>query len=381
MRKIGGDSVLENQKDEVSGRSSDDGSKVNTKTTLIESRKEDHIDICLKKDVKANYNHWDDIHLIHQALPEIDMKDIDTSVKVLGKELSFPLIITAITGGYPDAEKINSNLASAASKFKIGLGVGSQRAGLEDPNLESTYAVVKDFDIPLVIGNIGAPQLIKQHDSKPMDFESIDKALEMVGADVLAIHMNYLQEVVQPEGNTNAAGCLDMIKEVAGKYPLIAKETGCGVSMLVAVGLKDAGVIGIDVGGYSGTSFSAVEFYRAIAIKDKLRERLGDTFWDWGIPTPVSVIKANVGLDLIATGGIRNGLDIAKALVLGANSAGMAGELLNAATESSKMVEDKLEAIIQELKAAMFLVGAKNISELKNRKYVITGRTKEWLDL
>jgi isopentenyl-diphosphate delta-isomerase len=205
--------------------------------------------------------------------------------------------------------------------------------------------------------------------------------MKMVGADVLAIHMNYLQEVVQPEGNTNAAGCLDMIKEVSGKYPVIAKETGCGISMLVAVGLKDAGVIGIDVGGYSGTSFSAVEFYRALAIKDKLRERLGDTFWDWGIPTPVSVIKANVGLDLIATGGIRNGLDIAKALVLGANSAGMAGELLMAATESSQRVEEKLEAIIQELKAAMFLVGAKNISELKKRKYIITGRTKEWLDL
>ncbi len=357
-----------------------EATKVNFRKRLIVSRKEDHVDICLKEDVKGHHNYWDDIKLIHQALPEIDFEDIDTSANVLGRKLSLPLVISAITGGYPNAEMINRNLAIAASSFGIGFGVGSQRAGLEDSNMESTYSVVKEFDIPLIIGNVGAPQLVKQHDSEPLNSELIEKAIEMVGADVIAIHLNYLQEVVQPEGNTNASGCTDAIKRIASKHPVLAKETGCGISRSIAMKLKETGVIGIDVGGYSGTSFSAVEYYRAVAIKDKHGERLGSTFWDWGIPTPVSVIQANVGLDIIATGGIRNGLDIARALVLGSTSAGMAGNLLKAATESSRKVEDELEAITQELKAAMFLVGAKNVLELKDRKFVIAGETKEWID-
>lgn len=372
--------MMEDRSEEDIPQRPGEAAKANFKKRLIESRKEDHVDICLNKDVKGHHNYWDDIKLIHQALPEIDFKDIDTSAKVLGKKLSLPLVISAITGGYPNAEMINRNLAIAAANFGIGLGLGSQRAGLEDPNLESTYSIVKEFDIPLIIGNVGAPQLVKQHDSEPLDLELIEKAIEMVGADVIAIHLNYLQEVVQPEGNKNATGCADAIKKIASKHPVLAKETGCGISRAIAAKLKEAGVVGIDVGGYGGTSFSAVEYYRAMAIKDKHRERLGSTFWDWGIPTPVSVIEANVGLDIIATGGIRNGLDIARALVLGSTSAGMAGNLLKAATESSRKVEDELEAMTQELKAAMFLVGAKNVMELKGRKFVITGKAKEWID-
>jgi isopentenyl-diphosphate delta-isomerase len=315
---------------------------------VIETRKEDHVNICLSKDVKAHYNFWDDVHFVHHALPEIDFSEIDTKVDIFSKELSAPIIISAITGGYPKAEVINRNLAEAASKLKIGLGVGSQRAALENESLRGTYSVVKEYKIPLVIGNIGAPQLIFQEDSQPLSPEKIEEAFEMVAADVLAVHLNYLQEVVQPEGN---------VKE-----------------------LRRAGVIGIDVGGLGGTSFSAVEVYRAKNNEDSLKERLGRTFWDWGIPTPVSVIQANVGLEVIATGGIRNGVDVARTVALGANSAGMAGVLLEAATKSADEVIKQLEAIIHELKVTMFLTQSMDISDLKKRDVILLGRTKEWAE-
>jgi isopentenyl-diphosphate delta-isomerase len=347
---------------------------------LIESRKQDHIDICLNEDVKAHYNYWEDIHFVHQALPEIDFSDLNTKATVLGKELSAPIIISAITGGYPKAEEINRNLAEAASILKIGLGVGSQRAALENKELEKTYSIVKEFKIPLVIGNVGAPQLITQDDSKALSPEKIEEAFEMINCDVLAIHLNFLQEVVQPEGNVNAKGCLSVVKSLARNYPIIAKETGCGISRKTAMDLKRAGVIGIDVGGHSGTSFSAVEVYRTKNTGDKVKERLGKTFWDWGIPTPVSVMEANVGLDVVATGGIRNGVDVARALVLGASSAGMAGAILRAATQSSDKVVEQLIAITHELKATMFLTKSKNIQELKKQNLIITGRTREWME-
>ena len=346
----------------------------------IESRKQDHVNICLSKDVKAHYNFWDDIHFVHHALPEIDFSEIDTQVIMFGKELSAPIIISAITGGYPKAEVINRNLAEAASKLKIGLGVGSQRAALENESLRGTYSVVKEYKIPLVIGNVGAPQLIFQKDSEALSPEKIEEAFEMVGADVLAVHMNYLQEVVQPEGNVNARGCLSAIKKMALRYPLIAKETGSGISRKTAQALRRAGVIGIDVGGLGGTSFSAVEVYRARNKDDSLKERLGRTFWDWGIPTPVSVMEANVGLEVIATGGIRNGVDVARAMALGANSAGMAGALLKAATKSADDVIKQLEAIIHELKVTMFLTQSMDISDLHKRDVILLGRTKEWVE-
>ncbi|MEE9152173.1 MAG: type 2 isopentenyl-diphosphate Delta-isomerase, partial [Thermoplasmata archaeon] len=320
------------------------------------------------------------INFVHNALPEINFSDIDTRAKVLGKELSAPIIISAITGGYPKAEDINRNLAEAASRLNIGLGVGSQRAALENESLIRTYSVVKEYGIPLVIGNIGAPQLIFQQDAEGLDRTKIEKAFDMIDADVLAVHLNFLQEVVQPEGNVNAKGCLAEIRRLALKYPIIAKETGSGISRKTAHALRRAGVIGIDVGGLGGTSFSAVEVYRAKNKGDKLREGIGRTFWDWGIPTPVSVVEANVGLEIIATGGIRNGMDIARALVLGADSAGLAGALLKAATQGSEKVVEQLEGMIHELKVTMFLTGSRNLSELRGQEVVVTGRTMKWME-
>ena len=235
---------------------------------MIENRKIDHINICLKENVEADYNYWQDISLVHNALPEIDKNEIDLKIKVFGKELKAPLIISAMTGGCETAKKINKNLAIAAEKLGIGMGVGSQRASLENHSLIETYSVVKNYDIPLIIGNIGLPQLIKGS----IGLKDAKLAMKMISADILAIHLNYLQEVVQPEGEHFARGGVEKIKEIAFHLPVLVKESGAGISREVALMLKNANVLGIDVGGLGGTSFSAVEYYRA--NNDFMRKRL-----------------------------------------------------------------------------------------------------------
>ncbi len=343
-------------------------------------RKKDHVEIVLNRDVKSDYNYWDDIILVHQALPELDLDDIDLSTTLFGKKLGAPLIISAMTGGYAEAEAINRNLAEAAGEFQVGMGVGSQRAAIEDPGLEKTYGVVKEHDIPLLLANLGAPQFVSQKGAAPYGIDEAVRAMEMIDADMLAIHLNYLQEVIQPEGDTTAKGCLLAIKKVALQLPVVAKETGAGISYEAAVELRKAGVKGIDVGGLGGTSFSAVEYYRAKNLNDGTRERLGSAFWNWGIPTPVSLILADVGLPLLATGGIRNGSDIARAAVLGASASGVAGALLKAARESAQAVKNELKLILDELRATMFLTSSKNLEELAKNEFVITGRTSGWID-
>lgn len=343
-------------------------------------RKKEHIDIVLNEDVRSKYNYWDDIKLTHQALPELDLEEVDASVNLFGKKLEAPIIISAMTGGFEEAEAINRNLAEAASELQIGMGVGSQRAALEDSKWEKTYNVIKEFDVPLLIANLGAPQFVTQKDRAPYDIDEAIKAMKMIDADILAIHLNYLQEVVMPEGDTFGKGCLLAIKKLALQMPVLVKETGAGISYEVAVQLRKCGVKGIDVGGLGGTSFSAVEYYRAKNFKDRKGERLGSTFWNWGIPTPVSLILADVGLPLIATGGIRNGLDIARAMVLGASACGLAGKILGASKESSRAVKDELELIIEELRAAMFLTSSKNLVELSKKEFVVTGKTSEWIE-
>jgi len=197
---------------------------------------------------------------------------------------------------------------------------------------------------------------------------------------MLAVHLNYLQEIVQPEGDTKSKGGLKALEKFASALPVIAKETGAGVPRETALKLKNAKVRGIDVGGLGGTSFSAVEYYRAKSVGDSSRANIGRTFWDWGIPTPVAVVVANVGLPVIATGGLRSGLDVARAITIGASSAGMAGRLLPAALEGKDALTRELNTIIDELKAAMFLVGAKDLKELAASKAILTGRSKDWLD-
>jgi len=347
---------------------------------LIERRKNDHVEICAQEDLGSHYVYWDDVQLVHNPLPEIDLEDVDTSTKLFGRTLKAPLIISAMTGGYGKAEEINRNLAAAAAEFGIGMGVGSQRAALEHPELARTYSVIRDYDVPLRIANLGIPQLLTQGVKSALTIDDGKAAMEMVDAHILAIHLNYLQEVVQPEGETRTRGGLKAIESFSAQLPILAKETGAGMPREVAMKLKKAKVRGIDVGGLGGTSFSAVEYYRAKSAGDSTRANIGQTFWNWGIPTPVSVVLADVGLPIVATGGLRSGLDVARAVSIGASAGGMAGRLLPAALEGPEALGNELATIVHELKAAMFLIGARNIQALAEAKALITGRSKEWLE-
>ncbi|MCX6650601.1 MAG: type 2 isopentenyl-diphosphate Delta-isomerase [Methanomassiliicoccales archaeon] len=344
----------------------------------IERRKSDHIDIALRQKVVPDYDYWSDVQLVHQALPEVDMDDLDTSVTLFGKRLDFPLVVTAITGGFPQAEKINRNLAEACAKMGIGLGVGSQRPAIEHGD-DGSYSVVKEYDVPLVIGNIGAPQLVKQKRKKPFSVEDVVKAKEIIGANIMAIHLNFLQEVVQPDGDVNAKGCLDGIRSLAKELPCMVKETGAGISRETALQLKGTGIRGLDVAGVGGTSFAAVEMYRAEAQGNSVASALGMTFFDWGVPAPAAVIEADVGLEMIVSGGVDDGLRMAKGISLGASSAGCARSLLAEALDSSEKVVAKLERMKAEFKAAMFLTGCAKVAELRQKRVIVSGRTADWL--
>jgi isopentenyl-diphosphate delta-isomerase len=346
---------------------------------MTEQRKAAHVDIVLGEDVRAAYDYWNDVQLIHNALPEVDIDDIDLTTKVFGRELKAPLVISSMTGGFGGGREVNANLAAGAAEAEVAMGVGSQRQAIEDPALKETYAVIRDYGVPLRIANLGAPQFVPQKGKAPYGLEEAHRAVEMVDAHVLAIHLNYLQEVVQPEGDRRARGAIEAIASIASEIPVLAKETGAGLSREVAISLKEAGVAGLDVGGLGGTSFSAVEHFRAKEDADPLKERLGVTFWNWGIPTPVSVLEAQVGLPILATGGIRNGLDAARAVALGADAAGMASGLLKAAKESSQAVVDELNMIIGELRAALFLTGSASLDEIRQRKHILRGPSAEWV--
>jgi isopentenyl-diphosphate delta-isomerase len=346
-----------------------------------EQRKAEHVNIILSEDVSAEYNYWNDVRLVHRALPEIDLDDIDVSCTLFGRKLQAPLVISSMTGGFSMGREINSALAKAAAQVGVAMGVGSQRAALEKPELVDTYAVVKDHDVPLRFANLGAPQLVPQEGKRAYGLEDARRAMAMVDAHALIVHLNFLQEVVQPEGDRRGRGCLAAISRLASKLPVVAKETGAGISRDVALALKKAGVRGIDVGGLGGTSFAAVEHYRAKKDSASLKERLGATFWNWGIPTPASVLLADVGLPVIATGGVRSGLDVAKGIALGASAAGMAKPMLEAAREGSDAVVKELEAVIAELKAAMFLTGSSSLDDLRAQRCIVNRPTADWVDL
>jgi len=341
------------------------------------SRKLDHIRICLEKPVEANSRPFDDLVLIHKALPEINEADIDTTCRFLGKRLSAPLIIGAMTGGHPLVKEINVRLAEAASELGIALGVGSQRAALEDKSLEDTFSAVRDAapDIP-IIGNIGAVQLKR---SGP---EVLDRLAEMIDADAVAVHLNFLQESIQPEGDKDASGVLEAIESAArGRVPIIVKETGAGISLEAALKLAKAGVKIVDVSGLGGLSWAAVEAYRAAEVGDNELEEMGQLFWSWGIPTPVSIIECKAqGLDVISSGGVRNGLDVAKSLSVGASLAGTALPMLKPATIDTKSVVKAMNPYIRALRISMFLTGCEEVQQLASVPLVVLGRTRDWLD-
>ena len=343
-------------------------------------RKSDHVEICLRDDVQHSTDFWDDVQLVHCALPEVDLAAIDTTTSLFGHDIGAPLVIASMTGGHEHGAEINDHLAAAAAKLRLPMGVGSQRPALEHPSYARTYAALKEHDVPLVIANIGAPQLVRQRGGRAMGPREVRAAMEMIDADMVAVHLNVLQEVAQPEGDTNAEGVLAAIELLAAEFPVIVKETGGGISQEIALKLKAVGVRGIDVGGAGGTSFAAVEAVRSEERGLATRARLGWAFKDWGITTPVSTLEANVGLPVIATGGVRSGLDVARALVLGASAAGVARRVLGPSLKGRRETEDALGELIAELRAAMFLTGSRDVGALRERDFVLSDRLMAWVD-
>ncbi len=347
----------------------------------LSHRKAEHVKVVLGQKVDGRYRYWDDIQLVHRALPEFDFEEVDPSTTLLGHRLAAPLVITGMTGGFPDAAKINENLAHAAADVGVALGVGSERAAILKGQYPESYACVARFPVPLRFANIGAPQVIAQHPGEPVvGAKEVRAAMELIHADVLAIHLNFLQEMVQPGGDRKAKGVLERIGALATEFPVLVKETGAGISRRVAEQLRDRKVRAFDVSGTGGTSFAAVEHYRALEQGAEREARVGKTFWDWGIPSPVSVLElVPLGLPVIASGGVRSGLDVARAIALGAGAAGTAGGVLRAASTSYEATRRELEHLVHELKVAMFLTGSRNVAELQKAPYVVTGESRQWI--
>lgn len=346
-----------------------------------EKRKADHIKICLNEKAQARKATagFEDVQFIHRALPEIDKHKIDLSTTFFGHKFSAPLIIGAMTGGTAEATLINAAIAEAVETLQLGMGVGSQRAAIENQKLEKTFAIArKKAPTAFLIANIGGIQLVHGCGVK-----EVKKAVEMIDADAVAVHLNALHEAVQPEGQTNFKGVLAKIGEIAGELdkPVIVKETGAGIAAEDAKRLEKAGVKAIDVGGTGGTSFAAVEYYRTRGQENSLQHFLGDAFWDWGIPTVVSLaeITQTVRIPVIASGGVRTGKDVAKVLALNACLASVSQPALQAAVKGVKDTENMLSLLIEELRNVMFLVGAKKVENLAKTPVVVTGKTAEWL--
>ena len=346
-------------------------------------RKAEHVRIALELGDARTDAGWEDVHLLHDALPDTDLDDVTLETAFLGRPVGLPLVIAGMTGGYPDAEAINRTLARAAQRHRAVIGVGSQRAALTHPEYVRTYAVVRD-EAPnaVVVANIGINQLIDQDDVAGVGLDGAMAAIKMVGADALAIHLNFLEEVVQPEGQTRARGAAAALSALveASPVPIIAKETGCGISRRVAERLRSLGVQAVDVGGWGGTSFAAIEASRARARGDTRRANIGDTFARWGIPTPASVAACASVLPTIATGGLRSGLDAAKALSLGASMVGIGRPLLEQAIHGEAALSEWIESFADQLRTATFLSGVATAADLPHAQHVVTGPTRDWIE-
>jgi len=321
-----------------------------------ESRKKDHVELVLKKGTQYSKSAgFERLDFVHNALPEISLDSVDLSTAFFGKKISYPLIINAMTGGYNDATKINKALAAAAQKHKIAFGLGSQRAMVEHPELTKTYRV-RDVapDIPL-LANIGAFQL------KKYSLQQIESLVQSVEADALAVHLNALQEAIQPEGDTDFSGVLDAIRRTCERLsvPVLVKETGAGMSQDVALELRSAGVKYLDVAGAGGTSWSKVEYLRSKGVPG---------FDDWGNPTVESIIQCRGVLPMIASGGIRSGIDGAKAIALGADMCGAAYPFLKALEGGDASLDRFIETFKKQMRVCAYLTGSRTLADLKKAK-------------
>jgi isopentenyl-diphosphate Delta-isomerase len=332
------------------------------KVTQISSRKADHIRINLEKDVRSSLTTGlERYRFIHRAVPEINLEDINISMSLFGRQLKAPLLISSMTGGTKEAERINRTLAMAAQKAQIALGVGSQRVAIEHPEFKTTFNIRKEAPDVLVFANLGAVQL-----NYGYGMQQCIQAIDMVEADALILHFNPLQEALQTNGQTRFEGLLNKIEELCLQLPVpvIAKEVGWGFSEQDVKALSGVGVVAIDVAGAGGTSWSQVEMHRANA---PLQKRLATSFLDWGIPTAEAILnvkRVNPEMILFASGGVYSGVDIAKCIALGATLAGMAGPFLKTAVHSFEDTYNLIKEVCQEIKVCMFAAGVVDLAGL-----------------
>lgn len=341
---------------------------MNNQVTSTSSRKDDHLRICLEEDVRSNTSPgFERIGLKVQSLPELDFDQIDLGTTVFGKKLAAPLLISSMTGGSGNTRHFNQILARAANQFGIAMGVGSQRAAIEHPELEETFAIVrKEAPNALLFANLGVAQL-----NKAYGLAQCQRAVDMLEADGLYLHLNALQEVLQPEGNRNFSDLLGKIETITASLsvPVLAKEVGCGIDKETAQKLVNVGVKGIDVAGLGGTSWAAVEMYRQT---EPVRKSVCANFINWGIPTvPALLDLSGLPEDVIkiSSGGLESGIDVAKSLALGAELAGFARKFILAAAEGERELEQTIQKIILELKISLFLTGSTNLREIKGKWY------------
>jgi len=331
------------------------------------ARKSEHLRLALEDRMQLERRFFDRWRFEHVALPEISWDDLDTSVRFLGRGLRAPFLVSCMTGGTAEAGEVNRRLAEAAEECGIALGVGSQRAAIEDGSRAHTFRGREQAPSVPLLANLGAVQL-----NYGFGIDECREAVAMIEADALVFHLNVLQEAIQPEGQRNFRRLLPRISEIAARIevPVVAKEIGCGISGATARKLKEAGVEVIDVAGTGGTSWARIEASRADAVP------LGELFAGWGIPTPRSIreVAALEGVTVIGSGGIRSGLDAAKALAMGADLVGMASPFLEPAMESAEAVVEKVERTVRELKIAMLCVGARTVPELRQATLVREGR-------
>jgi isopentenyl-diphosphate delta-isomerase len=346
----------------------------------IEERKRDHISLCLDLGDEAGFAEkttWlEHVELIHDALPELSWDEVSLEANLLGRRFSYPILIEGMTGGAREAYEINRSLAEAAERLNIPVGVGSQRAGIENPSLAETYSIArKTAPRCFLIGNLSGVEVAAHGVSYA------ERAIEIIEADALAIHLNALQEIIQPEGSRSFKGILRAIEVLCERLgvPVIVKEVGFGISREVAEKLAKAGVGAIDVAGAGGTNWARIEGERVRGLSP-VKARIAELYSEWGIPTAASILEVSGvrGLEVIASGGIRDGLQAAKAIALGADFAGVARPLLKPALAGPEHVEKAITLMAEELRVAMLLTGSKTVEALKRCRYVALGPLREW---
>jgi isopentenyl-diphosphate delta-isomerase len=330
-----------------------------------QTRKADHLRICLDEDVQfhKNTNGLERYRFTHCCLPELNRSEIDLTTTFLGKSLGAPLLISSMTGGTQQAKTINFRLAEVAQQYKLAMGVGSQRVAVENPQVADTFAVRSQAPDILLLANLGAVQLNYSY-----GLDECLRVVDLLEADALILHLNPLQECIQPNGDTNFRGLIDKIYNLCNTIPVpvIAKEVGNGISAAMAQKLIEAGVSAIDVAGAGGTSWAKVESERSL---NEQQRRLGLTFADWGLPTAECIVDIRAiapKMPLIASGGLRNGLDVAKAIALGADLAGLAWPFLQAAAESTEAVDALVQLLIAELTTVLFCTGNASLDQLQH---------------